>query len=403
MICLISDKIFNINNVYEYNSKLLDELLVLCKNNSNKEIIILFILDVPREYEIYEYLLETDIYLYTQWQLFYNYLKEYKIIVTSKEKSITLLQFANKIYYYCKKTNIYYSNEIKGKKTLYLNEYDHIDRNDTEYFDNILCDNNFQSNEIVVFKKYNLGKLIEFNKTKIQLRKEKQITDQNIIFINSSDIDLKKIDKIIYTVSELQKYNILLIIYMPNYINFNVNVKKSDLTINNNDELIYKYINREVKLDKSVLENNEEELQININLPNDSIISNYDVIVNLLKEKNINYLYINQYISLQEIIEYIYMSDIYIPITNDFNYISLMSQKCETYTIFMNDSYNSQEYCIYGDLPMLISNDYYFNISNDRIEKILRVDDIKNSIETYLNNKNNPEFIYKKEFCHFLF
>uniref|UniRef100_A0A6C0HAR4 Uncharacterized protein n=1 Tax=viral metagenome TaxID=1070528 RepID=A0A6C0HAR4_9ZZZZ len=402
MICLISDKIFNINNENEYNSKLLDELLVLCKNNSNNDIIILFILDVPREYEIYEYLLETDIYLYTQWQLFYNYLKEYKIIVTSKEKSITLLQFAKKIYYYCKKTNIYYSTEIKGKKTLYLNEYDNVDENDIHYFDNIICDNNFQSNENVVFKKCNFGKIIQFKKTKIQLRKENHITNQNVIFINSSDIDLKKIDKIIYAVSELQKYNILLIIYMPNYINFNVNVKKSDLTINHNDELIYKYINREVKLDKSVLENNEEELQININLPNDAII-NYDAIVNLLKEQKLNYSFINHYIPLNEIVQYIYMSDIYIPITNDFNYISLISQKCETYTIFTNDSYNSQEYCVYGDIPMLVSKDYYFNISNQRIEKILRVDDIRQSIETYLNNKNNPEFIYKKEFCHFLF
>ena len=239
-------------------------------------------------------------------------------------------------------------------------------------------------------------------KTKNQCLKDKQITTQYVIFINVSDIDLKKLDKIIYAVNELQKYNILLIIYIPMYINFNINIKKGDLTING-DEIVYKYINKEIKLDKNVLANGEEDIQLNVNLPNDVQLFNYDFIVNLLKDKNIKYSFINQYISLQEIIEYIYMSDIYIPVTTDFNYISLMSQKCETYTIFTNDSYNSQEYCIYGDLPMLISNDYYFNISNDRIEKILRVDDIKNSIETYLNNKNNPEFIYKKEFCQYLF
>jgi hypothetical protein len=283
-----------------------------------------------------------------------------------------------------------------------LNEYDNADENDIQYFDKIICDNNFQSNQHVIFKKCNIGKMIQFKKTKQQYLKEKQITNQHVIFINVSDIDLKKIDKIIYAVNELQTYNILLILYIPIYLNFNINIKKSDLTISG-DEIVYKYINKEIKLDKNVLENGEEDIQLNVNLPNDVQLFNYDFIVNLLKEKHINYLYINQYISLQEIIEYIYMSDIYIPITNDFNYISLMSQKCETYTIFMNDSYNSQEYCIYGDLPMLISNDYYFNISNDRIEKMLRVDDIKNSIETYLNNKNNPEFIYKKEFCQYLF
>lgn len=400
MIFLISDKIFNIDNANEYNGKLLHDFMNIYKENA--EIVILFIVDVSLEYEVNEYLLETNVYLYTQWQLHFDYLNKYKILVVSKEQSLILLQFATEIHYYCKKTNICYSTEIKCKKTLYLNEYDRVDENDIQYFDNILCDNNFQSNEKVKFTKCNIGDIIQMKKTKQQYLKEKQITNQHVIFINVSDIDLKKLDKIIYAVNELQKYNILLIIYMPNYINFNINIKKSDLTISG-DEIVYKYINKEIKLDKNVLANGEEDIQLNVNLPNDVQLFNYDFIVNLLKEKNINYLYINQYISLQEIIEYIYMSDIYIPITNDFNYISLMSQKCETYTIFMNDSYNSQEYCIYGDLPMLISNDYYFNISNDRIEKILRVDDIKISIETYLNNKNNPEFIYKKEFCQYLF
>jgi len=136
MIFLISDKIFNIDNVNEYNGKLLHDFTNIYKENA--EIVILFIVDVSREYDINEYLLETDIYLYTQWQLFYNYLNKYKIIVTSKEKSITLLQFASQIHYYCKKINIYYSNEIKCKKTLYLNEYDNADKNDIQYFDKII-------------------------------------------------------------------------------------------------------------------------------------------------------------------------------------------------------------------------------------------------------------------------
>ena len=144
MIFLISDKIFNIDNVNEYNGKLLHDFMNIYKENA--EIVILFIVDVAREYHVNEYLLETNVYLYTQWQLHFDYLNKYKILVVSKEQSLILLQFATQIHYYCKKTNICYSTEIKCKKTLYLNEYDRVDENDIQYFDNILCDNNFQSN-----------------------------------------------------------------------------------------------------------------------------------------------------------------------------------------------------------------------------------------------------------------
>lgn len=104
-----------------------------------------------------------------------------------------------------------------------------------------------------------------------------------------------------------------------------------------------------------------------------------------------------------KLLQYIYMADIYIPVTEELSYITLASQYYKTYTIFTNDSNNTQEYCIYGDIPLLKSNDHIYCSISDKIKRNMRTEDMKNSIENYIKNKENPFFVYKREFCEYLF
>jgi hypothetical protein len=51
----------------------------------------------------------------------------------------------------------------------------------------------------------------------------------------------------------------------------------------------------------------------------------------------------------------------------------------------------------------LKSNDYIFSCISKRIKRTMKVDDMKNSIGNYIKNKENPFFVYKREFCEYLF
>jgi hypothetical protein len=170
------------------------------------------------------------------------------------------------------------------------------------------------------------------------------------------------------------------------------------------DKMMYKYYGVDILLDKEIIKNNYyETLNINFSIIKEHCLTTKEFIFNV-----INYYIKDDFTIIHVDDEYnllknIYNSDIYIPITDNLSYLTLLSQYYKTYTIFTNDSNNTQEYCIYGNIPLLKSNDYIYCIFTNRIKRNMKMDDMKNAIENYIENKDNSFFVYKREFCEYLF
>ena len=183
---------------------------------------------------------------------------------------------------------------------------------------------------------------------------------------------------------------------IPNYL-----IQESDII---NNTFCYKYSNTNIEFE--ITPNaigTRVNVEFTIHRP-DSETNMYDEFVKLLIHSNVTYDIIKTpFDTNKELFEYIYLSDIYIPLSYNFNQFSLIAQKLQTYCLFVNKSPMSTEYCLYGDVPILKSNDLFYHIEQNRIDTVLRVDDVKESIEKYYENKENPFFIYNKEITKLLF
>jgi hypothetical protein len=136
MKVFISDKLFNVKNITGSNNLLISEL-IKCKINNS---ILYFIENVSNKYELFEYLLETDIFNHYYWKEHLKSINQYKIVVISKEllnEELSLYTKNDSIYYYCEKRNINYNHNHYSKKYLYLYDYDIVDNKDRAFFSKI--------------------------------------------------------------------------------------------------------------------------------------------------------------------------------------------------------------------------------------------------------------------------
>ena len=407
----VSDKLFNIKNMTGYNNIIMNYILQNQKDNC----IIYFIENISKQYNLFEYLLETDVFNNYFWKENLNSLQHYKIIITSKElfdEDLLSYKENDEIYYFCEKKNITYNERYNLKnKYLYLYDYDVIDDFDNAFFNKIYTFNSIQANEDnVEFIRFNIKndtifKLFDNEKKEVIREKLDLPKDKIIVFIHLYNNDFyDELDRIILAISELKtQYNIYPIIYLPLDKIINKRITKKDL-IMFNGKLCYDCHNIKIPIEYDVsIFNEDEQFNINFSINTSYSLTNKEYLIDMfntyLKNEHKFITNIDDY----ELVQHIYTSDIYIPVTAEISYLQLLSQYYKTYTIFTNDSNNSQEYCIYGDIPLLKSNDYIFSCISKRIKRSMKVNDIKNSIENYINNKENPFFVYKREFCEYLF
>jgi hypothetical protein len=415
MKLFVCDNLFDNSNISGYNSLLIDNIL----DTNKDDCIIVFIENVEKNYKIYDYLNEKNDFNHYFWCENLKELFEYNIIVTSIElfnDDIMFYDKNNTIYYFCEKKNIIFNEKFNNiEKYLFLSDYDTINDVDKTFFTKIYTFNNyFVDNNKVEFVRFNFNKneimklfdntTKEFTKLSLEIKE-----DYIIIFIQLFDsLFYDALDRIILSISELKKkYKIYTIIHWPLYKEIEKTITKKEI-IFYNEKMYYKFYNIHIPIDiknsEELIKNNDIEtitIKFSINKEHSLTIKDYllDIFNKYLNDEYTIITTMDDY----NILKYVYLSDIYIPVTENLTYFSLLSQYYKTYTIFTNDSNNSQEYCIFGDIPLLNSSDYIHCSITNRIKKNLRVEDVKNSIENYIINKGNPFFLYKGEFCQFLF
>lgn len=418
MKIFVSDKIFDKSNITGYNWILLNEMLS-CNDN---DCILFFIENVTQKYNIYDYLNKKNKYKYEFWCETLNHLSHYKIEVISKEllenelKMNNLLSSSNaSIYYFCEKCNIsYLENEEHNaqdniQKYLYLSDYDTIDENDKLYFSKIYTFHNIQVDcdkvEFIQFdiKRHDILTLFDHEKKNLRMN----MTDDSIvIFIHLyDDLFYDTLDRIILAIHELKKtYKIHTVFYWPLEKCVNKTITTATDIVVYDDKMIYKYYDIDIPIDKEIFKHNyHETLNIKFSIIMEHSLTNKEHIFNV-----VNHYIKDDYTMINveddyNLLKNIYNSDIYIPVTDNLSYLTLLSQYYKTYTIFTNDSNNTQEYCIYGNIPLLESNDYIYCPFTNRIKRNMKMDDMKNAIENYIENKDNSFFLYKREFCEYLF
>jgi hypothetical protein len=415
MKIFVCDNLFNNSNTTGYNSLLLNDVL----ETSKDDCIVFFLEDVEKNYKIYDYLNEIDKFNHYFWCENLKELFEYNIIVTSRELLNDELLFYNKsniIYYFCEKKNINFNEKFNNReKYLFLADYDRISELDKRFFTKIYTFNNcFVDNNKVEFVRFNVTRndIVSLfdNNTKENIKINLEIKEDFIvIFIHLFDnLFYDTLDRIILSIYELKKtHKIYPIFYWPLDKEIEKTITKKDIILYN-EKMYYKFYNLDIPIDIKNSEDiiNNDDIQtynIKFSINKEYSLTIKDYILNVLnKYLNDEYRIITK-IDDYNLLQHIYMSDIYIPITEKLSYLTLLSQYYKTYTIFTNDSNNTQEYCIFGDIPLLNSNDYIHCAITNRIKRNLRVEDMKNSIENYIKNKENPFFLYKREFCEYLF
>jgi len=415
MKIFVCDNLFSNFNITGYNSLLLNNIL----DTNKDDCIVFFIEDVEKNYKIYDYLNEKNIFNHYFWSENLKELFEYKIIVTSIELLNDEMLFCNKnnvIYYFCEKKKINFNEKFNNReKYLFLADYDTINELDKSFFTKIYTFNNFHTDcDKVEFIRFNFKKndIISLfdNATKENIKINLEIKEDFIvIFIHLFDnLFYDTLDRIILSISELKKtHKIYPIFYWPLDKEIEKNITKKDIILYN-EKMYYKFYNVDIPIDIKNSEDiiNRDDIEtynIKFSINKEYSLTIKDYLLDVLnKYLNDDYSIITK-IDDYNLLQNIYMSDIYIPVTDNLSYLTLLSQYYKTYTIFTNDSNNTQEYCIFGDIPLINSNDYIHCTITNRIKKNLRVEDMKNSIENYIKNKENPFFLYKREFCEYLF
>lgn len=254
---------------------------------------------------------------------------------------------------------------------------------------------------------------------KIELKRKYYATSDSIIFIHIIDNKYNSIDKIIFALSKIKEKNVIIVLYFPFKETIKKNVMLSEFIIEN-DSLIYNYNCNNFYFP---IPNNYN------NLNGDSIIeiqftttSLEDPVYNIesykkLFDTHINYEIIDTFLENDSILrEHILLSDIYIPISkplesfqvnsqmfNRFDELSILSQSYKTYTLFLSDDLFTREYCIYGKNVTETCNDLYYNMDENKIEKVLRVNDVVSTINEYYHNIHIPFFNYKMEIAQVLY
>jgi len=415
MKIFVCDNLFDNSNITGYNSLLINNIF----DTNKQECIIFFIENVEKNYKIYDYLNETNNFNYYFWCENLKKLFEYNIIVTSTELLNDEILFCNKsniIYYFCEKKHINFNEKFNNReKYLFLSDYDTINDIDRRFFTKIYTFNNcFVDDNKVEFVRFDLknNDIITLfdNNTKENIKINLGIkNDFIIIFIHLFDnLFYDTLDRIILSICELKKtYKIYPIFYWPLYKEIEKTITKKDI-IFYNEKMYYKFYNIDIPIDtknsKDITNNDNIEnivIKFSINIEHSLTIKDY--LLDILNKYFSNEYSIITNIDDYNVLQNIYISDIYIPVTENLSSLMLLSQYYKTYTIFTNDSNNTQEYCIFGDIPLLKSNDYIHCSITNKIKRNLRVEDMKNSIENFIKNKENPFFLYKREFCEFLF
>jgi hypothetical protein len=268
----------------------------------------------------------------------------------------------NQIYFYCKKQNIL-GNLPLYRKTIFLDDYDNTSPGQ---YNDFVCNgfhNEHNNNYNYVPYSIQSKQIFSFDKSKEALRRENGMNHKHILFLQIMDLYSYYMNVLDRLLLALQNKDIHVILYYP--------YKETDI------------------IDENVI------LKIHD--------INIDETISMLKQNISSYMIIDSKITEAKLCEYIYLSDIYIPICNEFCILTLFAQRCKTYCLFLNDNYTSIEYCMYGDNPIMQSEDKYYNITGDRIERVLRVDDISKSIQEYIDKKDCPFFSYKREIAALLF
>lgn len=354
MKVFISDVFLNNQNVYGKNGEMINFV-----NTLNEKVTIIFISDVTTSMSIHEYLETLSDFHYFHWKRHFEYLEIHDIYLCNESYVKTILNGVS-------------SSEIYQ----------------------------FTKNSKVVFHEINIENLFPLFKENSMKNEKKHI------FIHLLNRDYNQLDKIIIALSKIRE-KVHITFYNPVHEYINRKVKLSEFTIDNNS-LIYKIRNESIsfalpenfdELDKTmevdikVKLSREEDLYVNndnYRLLFDLYCHNYDIIEDYF-EKDI------------ELYKKIYNADMYIPISNEFCILSILSQKYKTYTLFLNDSDMNQEYCMYGKVVTQMTKDVCYNIIEKKLEKVLKVEEIVTAVNEYFENENNPMFQYTKEIADVLY
>jgi hypothetical protein len=94
-------------------------------------------------------------------------------------------------------------------------------------------------------------------------------------------------------------------------------------------------------------------------------------------------------------------SDIFIPCTLYFSNLSISSQRLGVYCLYLTYSPLNYKYCIHGHI--LDNKEKKFNFNLKIFEWIIETSLIVKHIELFIEQKENPTFIYSKEISKLFF
>jgi hypothetical protein len=398
MKVFISDIFLNKQNIYGKNGEMIHFIKTL-----NEKVTIIFMCDIESVLSIHEYLETMKDFNYFHWKKHFSFLEINDIYLCNKTNVKTLLNELSspEIYQFSKKENIIHyknENENENNNNLFLTNIDEI--NITEF------------NTINTFVDYGIeNSKVEFYEINIEKRFPLVLTDKmknekKHIFIHLLNKDYNQLDKVILALGKIRE-KVHVTFYNPIHEYIYKKVKLSEFTLDNN-LLTYKLRNEKISfnLPENYIEvdkDMEVDIKIKLSAEEDFYINNdnYRLLLDLYCDE---YDFIDSYFEDDmELYEKIYNSDIYIPISNDFCVLSILSQKYKTYTLFLNDSDINKEYCIYGKILTQMTKDVCYNIIEKKIEKVLIVDEIIDTVNEYFENENNPMFQYTKEIADVLY
>jgi hypothetical protein len=404
MTIVISDLFFSRQNVYGRNGE-----MVKLMDSFATPITILFIINIERPMLLEEYLYTVDKFTYYHWKTNFQRFEKHQIILCKKEDVMPILlhnpSSSSIIHQFCKKENLIYG----VKSTLYLHPFDKLcDIQSIDSFEKIVTAIDYGSTPSnVVFQPYTIDHLSPSLSPSLSLsptEQPKHKKNKPIVFIHLLNRDYNKLDRVVLG---LQHIDAKVILYNPTYEHIPQKEKLSAFSLEN-DKLFYEVgdtqISFEIPQNYDTIDK-ETFVDFKIKTYNaEDLYSNNESYETLLKLYCKDYVIIDQYFEEErELLQQIYDSDIYIPITNEFSTLALISQKLKTYTLFLTDEEVYKYYCVYGKVVGATHSDVCYNILDKRIEKVVKSQDIKAAIEEYIENENNPMFQYTKEIAHALY